>query len=92
MNPWDANNHQQRCIEAVARALISAEGKSTKPDDRHAFFDPFSWAGELKKSEDGYRPVHERPAWTGFRVIRMANAAIIALAACDDGGDNDPGQ
>jgi hypothetical protein len=80
-NPWNAQTDEQRTIERVARALIRAENKSTQPDDTLVFFDPFNWDGELSTPPDVYKTEeiqNNRPAWTGFRIIRMACAAIKA--------------
>lgn len=78
---WEAKSEQEHAIERVARALMHAERKSIKPDDRLAFFDPFRWDGELSTPPGAYAAHdvrNDRPAWTAPRIIRMANAALQA--------------
>lgn len=81
---WNADTVEKIQIEKVARALMAAEGKSTKPDDRLTFFDPFRWDGHLTTEAGAHRPgdiLNNRPAWTAPRIIRMAVAAIVANRA-----------
>jgi hypothetical protein len=90
MKPWDAKTDEQRRVERVARALMVAEGKSTQPDDVLVFLDPFNWDGDLSTPPGSYRTDevrNDRPAWTGFRIIRMANAAIAAHCAAEGAAD-----
>ena len=79
---WEPASANQACIRAVARELLIAEGKRTQPDDTLLFMDPFNWEGRLP-TRTGMHRLHEiaerRPAWTAPRIIRMANAAILAL-------------
>jgi hypothetical protein len=81
--PWTPTNSHQELIECVARALMEAENKSTKADDMLIFFDPFDWGGKMSTRPGMYitenTPQYRRPAWTGPRILRMANAAIAAI-------------
>lgn len=70
---WKPNNSEQERVRAVSRDILSAQGFD--PDAPLAFIRSFDWR------DDGGSQVnlHERPAWTGARAIRIANAAIRAM-------------
>ncbi len=82
MDAWHAQSDRQRMIERIARALMSAERKSTLPEDILMFMDPFRWDGELTTFAGAHKfedISNKRPAWTAPRIIRMANAALNAI-------------